>query len=269
MKTARARATASMGSGVLSNSSSAHTKVRSPARTAALHPNQSGSPIRCWRTWAAASAVWALARPRRVADRSITSSWSSANVWSSSMAAAGRSTASSCAAPVARWPQYTKAGRSRLPPAATSERISPVISPSTGSSATVSAVLSARNRSSVVRSGPWTTAKAPPPPFDAVPTGVLAVVPSGRSRSGSASSASRPASHACGSRPRSSSCRTCSTDHGLSDEGSRSTRWTTSVHGSHRRSSTSSGSGVAAPATSAMTTGHSSCSTVPSGISAR
>ena len=59
------------------------------------------------------------------------------------------------------------------------------------------------------------------------------------------------------------------TAHGLSDAGSASARRRNASHRTQRTSSTSSGSGSGSPSTTAKTTGQSSCSTVPSAISAR
>ena len=121
--TARARATASTGNGVESNSRSAHTATRSPARMAELMPNHSWSPARPSRACCSARARWTVGCPRRSADRSITSSWISAKVCRSSRDPAAMSTPSSWSAPAARWPQYTNAGRSRFPPDSTSSRM--------------------------------------------------------------------------------------------------------------------------------------------------
>ena len=143
-----------------SSSSSAQRKARSPARIAALVPNQPASGWPDGPGLAAARVTWAAGAPRRVAERSITSSWSRAKVWRSSTAAATVTTRSSRAAPVAAWPQCTKAGRSRLPPRSTSRRTASAISPTPGSAApnrTRAARTKASKRSST---GPRAAARA-------------------------------------------------------------------------------------------------------------
>ena len=275
MKTARARCDGVGAAAVCCRTARRPTRRRGRRRGRPRCTRTSpASPIRCWRSWAAASAAWALGRPRRVADRSITSSWSRANVWSSSTAAAGSEHGLVVAR--RRWrggPSSTKAGRSRLPPAATSDRISPVISPSTGSSADRLAPSCRRGTGrAVVPSGPWTTARAPSPSVDAghhrsgrrgVPTRpVEERLPPARRRARRATRrvddrarrAGRPARRTTGSATRARASPRCDQIRPRQPQRGRPPR---------------RAPGVGAPFTSAMTTGHSSCSTVPSGISAR
>ena len=100
------------------------TRTRS-RRPGSRRPRRSGEPrparrrLRC----AAAKCSCTVGRPRRTADPSITSSWTSANVCSSSIAAATSVTIGSSVSPPAPTnAQKQNAGRSRLPPAATSSR---------------------------------------------------------------------------------------------------------------------------------------------------
>ena len=67
----------------------------------------------------------------------------------------------------------------------------------------------------------------------------------------------------------SGSSRTCSTHHGLTSRAPASTSRRNDTHGTHTKSSTSSGFGTTASAVRARNTGQISFSTVPSGITAR
>ena len=89
------------------------------------------------------------------------------------------------------------------------------------------------------------------------------------SRPAAAARSGRLANHSPGTSPASVSWLTCSTHQGLRVCGSRRARCTSVGHDTHSTSSTSVGSGTGWPATDAISTGHSSCSVVPSGMAAR
>ncbi|SKV06493.1 Uncharacterised protein [Mycobacteroides abscessus subsp. abscessus] len=91
-QTPRARTCASGESCAPTTMSSAHVSARSPRRIAADIPNCSGEPDQPFSRCSAANSTWMVGSPRLVAELSMTSSWMSAQVCSSSSAAHTRRT---------------------------------------------------------------------------------------------------------------------------------------------------------------------------------
>ncbi len=144
--------------------SSAHTRARSPARTAAEGPNAPPGPEPAGRPRRSARAMWTAGLPRRVGDRSITSSWMRAQVWISSRATPSRNAAAVSAAPQARMAHQSRRGLIRLPPRSVkSATRCATSSAKTGSCSAASATRSARTASAIRWRPPgtsWSTARA-------------------------------------------------------------------------------------------------------------
>ncbi|CAM5488329.1 hypothetical protein SHIRM173S_07307 [Streptomyces hirsutus] len=141
--------------------SSAQTRARSPASTAADVANASGGPViraaRCMR----ARSTCTAGAPRRSGEPSMTSSWMRAHACTSSSATpVRRSAVASPEPPAARQPHHANAVRSRFPPRRTNEVTRPATSrANSGSTARARHSASSRTCPSSASTA-WTASRA-------------------------------------------------------------------------------------------------------------
>ena len=113
------------GSDLVGGEAAAAQHVARPSRAAGRRAGSRrrrrtarGSPRQPAARCSASNARWVAGRPRRVSEASMKSSWTSALACSTSREAHARASAASSSTDgrIARWPQWQKAARNRLPP---------------------------------------------------------------------------------------------------------------------------------------------------------